>query len=234
MEALKSIRFGKAMNGPELTEDELNKINRQTLRPLTAEQVFAFAIDACDDQIDRDFEHFSLSALKAFSGLFVGKTVIFDHDWSAKNQTARIYDAAVIEKSGAHCLRLNAYMLKNDKTASVIEAICGGILREVSVGVAVGECRCDICAADFRTCGHDKGQTYGGKVCTVTLDAAVDAYEMSFVAVPAQKNAGVVKSANVSIFQDDFEKLKILRKNELALIDEEEKSIQKIQEELAK
>lgn len=42
-------------------------------------------------------------------------------------------------------------------------------------------------------CTHIKGAKYGDKTCSVILDEPFDAYEWSFVAVPAQKNAGVTK-----------------------------------------
>ena len=43
-------------------------------------------------------------------------------------------------------------------------------------------------------CEHQKGKQYGGKLCCHLLEEPADAYEWSFVAVPAQKNAGVIKS----------------------------------------
>ena len=42
-------------------------------------------------------------------------------------------------------------------------------------------------------CDHEKGGEYGGKLCYHILDEPLDAYEWSFVAVPAQVNAGVTK-----------------------------------------
>lgn len=55
---------------------------------------------------------------------------------------------------------------------------------------------CSICGADLRSgsCGHVKGQEYEGKLCFAELQGATDAYEWSFVAVPAQRNAGVIKT----------------------------------------
>ena len=47
---------------------------------------------------------------------------------------------------------------------------------------------------DRSRCAHEKGREYGGKLCWADLVHATDAYEWSFVAVPAQKNAGVMKS----------------------------------------
>ena len=70
-----------------------------------------------------------------------------------------------------------------------------GIKKEVSVGCAMGEAACSICGADVRKkgCRHEKGKWYGGKLCHTVLDCPTDAYEWSFVAVPAQREAGVVK-----------------------------------------
>ena len=42
-------------------------------------------------------------------------------------------------------------------------------------------------------CDHEKGSEYGGKLCYHILDEPLDAYEWSFVAVPAQVNSGVTK-----------------------------------------
>ncbi len=52
----------------------------------------------CDNEVDRDFERFDRAALEKLSELFVGRTGIFDHSWSAGGQTARIYRAEVIEE----------------------------------------------------------------------------------------------------------------------------------------
>ena len=52
------------------------------------------------------------------------------------------------------------------------------------------------CGKDGRTepCAHIKGREYGGKLCHRILCDPTDAYEWSFVAVPAQPAAGVTKS----------------------------------------
>ena len=53
---------------------------------------------------------------------------------------------------------------------------------------------CSICGQELGFCRHEKGQRYNGEVCHGILTGAKDAYEWSFVAVPAQREAGVVKS----------------------------------------
>lgn len=180
----------------EAGEDALAKINRQTLRELSAEEVFTFSLAACDDQIDRDGERFTAETLEQLAALYVGRPVLRDHRWSAEKQTARVYDAEVIAEGDIHRLVLRCYMVRTGETAGTIAAIEGGILRECSVGCAVEHVVCSICGADQREtiCKHIAGREYDGKLCTMELSGAADAYEVSLVAVPAQPEAGVVKA----------------------------------------
>ena len=54
----------------------------------------------CDNQTDRDLEYFARADLEQLAELFVGKTGIFDHSWSAKDQRARIYRTELVEEPG--------------------------------------------------------------------------------------------------------------------------------------
>lgn len=175
---------------------DMDLINAQALTELSEEDVFTFLVVACDDQVDRDYEYFPLKSLENLADLFVGRPIIFDHSWSAHHQTARIYDADVQEKGGVNRLMVSAYMLRSEDTAPTIAAIEGGILREVSISCQVKHCICSICGTDKAAgwCEHRPGNVYDGKLCSVALADADDAYEMSFVAVPAQREAGVTKA----------------------------------------
>ena len=190
---------------PERQEGELAAINRLSRTPLTQEEVYTFAVRLCDNQTDRDDEHFDRRGLEKLADLFVGKTGIFDHSWSAKDQTARIYRTELVEEPGAvteagepGCyLKAYAYMLRTPENASLIAEIEGGIKKEVSVSCAVSRCVCAICGNDINDrglCSHVKGRIYEGKRCIVRLEDPTDAFEWSFVAVPAQRSAGVVKA----------------------------------------
>jgi hypothetical protein len=57
----------------------------------------------------------------------------------------------------------------------------------------MGQAVCSICGGEYGTCGHQKGEHYDGMLCCVILKEPMDAYEFSFVAVPAQREAGVIK-----------------------------------------
>lgn len=184
---------------------DIEIINQFAVKELRPEDVFCFNIHLCDNDVDRDNERFTDNALKQLAKLFVGKTGIMDHDWSAANQTYRIYRTEIVTLDGNNALgeplkALNgsAYMLRSEATEPIIASIEAGILKEVSVGCRVEKCTCSICGKDvvsWTGCGdHTLGQTYDGKVCCGELSEATDAYEVSFVAVPAQRNAGVTKS----------------------------------------
>ena len=186
-----------------LDETELGLINAMSRKTLTAEEVYVFAVRLCDNQVDRDGERFPVETLEELAALFVGKSGIFDHQWSARGQTARIYrtelvrDESILTEAGEPLCYLKgcAYMLRTQSNQDLIAEIEGGIKKEVSVGCAVDRAVCSICGADLRRdqCGHKKGEVYGGKLCYASLEGASDAYEFSFVAVPAQPRAGVVK-----------------------------------------
>ena len=186
-----------------ITEEVMEKINRHAVGELKGEQVYCFSVLLCDNDVDRDYERFSDKALDRLAELFVGRTGIFDHDHSSRGQTARIYDTEVrsyperktVDGRAYRALIGFAYMVRTEENKSLIAEIEGGIKKEVSVGCSVAKKICSVCGADGAKggCSHIKGRSYGGKLCYVTLDEPVDAYEWSFVAVPAQVNAGVTK-----------------------------------------
>ena len=79
--------------------EELACINQFAKTELTEEQVYVFSVRLCDNEVDRDFERFDTAALERLGELFVGKSGIFDHQWSAKGQTARIYRTEVMREA---------------------------------------------------------------------------------------------------------------------------------------
>ena len=68
------------------SEEQLEKINRLTKTKVTAEDVYVFSVRLCDDQVDRDDERFSEACIRELAALFVGKTGIMDHAWSAESR----------------------------------------------------------------------------------------------------------------------------------------------------
>ena len=172
---------------------QLERINALAKGSLTEEQVYVFSVRLCDDQVDRDFERFDTAALPELAKLFVGKSGVVDHKWSAERQLARIFDAEVLQEEGVSYIKAWAYIRRGGSGDEWIADIEAGIKKEVSVGCAMGQSVCSICGAEYGTCGHRKGEHYDGAMCCAILREPVDAYEFSFVAVPAQREAGVLK-----------------------------------------
>lgn len=191
-----------------LKEGDLAKINRYAVAPLTEDAIFVFTVTLCDNDIDRDFEKFTLTALKELAPLFEGKTVIADHSMSTADQKARIFETYLEQQEGQmtadgealYALKGRAYMLKNEPNAAMVAEIEAGIKKEGSVSCSVAKHTCSICGKDRRRegCEHLPSKQYGGKLCYTLLSEAQDAYEFSFVAVPAQKQAGVTKKYSVT------------------------------------
>ena len=189
------------------TNEDLAKIQQFSRRELLPEEIYVFNVDLCNNDIERDFEKFSVETLKQMAELFVGKTGIFDHSMKSADQTARIFDAFVEKVNGKktadgedfYSLKAKAYMLNNEENKSLIDSIEAGIKKEVSVSCSVDKAYCSICHTDRKraACEHRKGRMYGDRLCFNILTDATDAYEFSFVAVPAQREAGVTKSFSV-------------------------------------
>ena len=176
------------------SEMQLGAINALAKAELTAEQVYVFSLRLCDDQVDRDFERFDTAALPGLAKLFMGKTGIIDHKWSSENQVARIFAAEVAMQEGISFIKAWAYIRRGGSNDEIIADIEAGIKKEISVGCTMGRSLCSICGSEYGSCGHHKGEYYDGVLCCAILKEPMDAYEFSFVAVPAQPNAGVLKA----------------------------------------
>lgn len=190
--------------GDILDKNTLDKINALTRREFKASELYTFPVTLCHNDIDRDFERFSDDALDEMAKLFVGTTIIENHDPDTRNQVARLYDTEVISepetltKDGRpyRYLKGYAYMVRTDSNADLITEIDAGIRKEVSVSCNAQSRVCSVCGKQVsydESCGHNKGQEYDGQICCHILDGINDAYELSFVAVPAQVGAGVTK-----------------------------------------
>lgn len=198
---MEPVRIHKSTSLSAAKPDDaaLEKINRFTLEPLTAEQVFTFKATLCDTRIDRDGECFTKAALASLKELFIGRTTIKDHMMSAENQIARIYDTELVRSGDDTELIAYCYMVRTSGNADLIAEISGGIKKEGSVSCAVSQRVCSICGKNnLQTpCRHIAGREYDGEICCKLLDSVEDAYEFSLVAVPSQRSAGIHKEAEL-------------------------------------
>ena len=198
----------------EITDEDLKKINKYTLSPVTADDVFIFKATIADnEQDDRNHMPFNLKALQDLKRLYPGKTMLKDHSRRADNQIARIYDTELVQNANKQTelgelhteLVAKIYMIKTDSNKDLISEIIGGIKKEVSTSTIPEKMICNICGVDNMKdwCRHWPGIEYDvadttgkstKKRCKMLLHGAKEAYELSFVAVPAQPRAGTHKS----------------------------------------
>ena len=201
---MRIFKEGQALCGGQPDAAELEQIRAFTRGDIEAEELYTFPVVLCDNDVDRDLECFDAETVGQLAELFVGKSGITDHEWRSENQIARIYRTEVVQDPGRTTmtgeayvsLKAWAYMLRTEANAQLIADIEGGIKKEVSVGCSVRERRCSICHQSIAGggCSHVRGETYDGRLCCTVLSGAADAYEWSFVAVPAQRAAGVTKA----------------------------------------
>jgi len=194
------------------SEEDLALIHRWTRRELAADEVYVFQANLCDNEIDRDGERFTRAALEKLAALLLGKTGLFDHSGKSGDQVMRIYAAKVMEEPARQnslgepyaVLNAKVYLLRGGENEALIQAIDGGIKKEVSISCAVKRVLCSVCGKTYgrEGCNHRKGEIYdSAKPCHAVLEEPTDAYEFSFVAVPAQPAAGVTKKKHKR--QDD-------------------------------
>lgn len=180
--------------------NDMELINRLSRKKLTEDEVYIFPVTLCDNEIDRDYESFTVQALYELKELFIGKTGISDHSMRSSDQSARVFRTWVEEnpervtKRGEKytALKAKAYMVRTPKNEDLIKEIDAGIKKEVSVSCSVKKHICSVCGQE--RCQHIRGRMYDSKLCYTLLSGASDAYEWSFVAVPAQREAGVTKA----------------------------------------
>ena len=88
------MKSAKVISSDDFEIDDyiMAKINVHTRKELSKDEVYAFPVILCDNEVDRDNERFSIDSLNVLKEMFVGKTGIFDHNPKGENQTARIFD----------------------------------------------------------------------------------------------------------------------------------------------
>lgn len=203
--SLEIVKEAKEVPGVPSAE-ELELINRSTITPLNADDVFTFKVILCDNEVDRVGDVLSDEALSSIAEKSKSLVGVKDHVWDSENSFARLYDAEVVtdgtvnEINGLpHKYVLGkAYTLR--KFENFVDKVNSGILKECSISFnSIGD-TCSICggstskrADDRAVCdgGHTALESYDGKMCCNLIHNVTDTFEWSFVAVPCQRSAGV-------------------------------------------
>lgn len=122
----------------------------------------------------------------------------------SSDQKARVFETWIEKGNGTttadgepyYMLKAKAYMLKNEENKGFIDELDAGIKKEVSVSCSSKK-QSDSFAARIKGSADAntfQGKEYKGKIACTILSDISDAYEFSFVAVPAQRQAGVTKA----------------------------------------
>ena len=171
-------------------DDELELINRFTRRNLAKNEVYAFSVVLCDNDVDRDGERFTTDSLYELEKLLSARQELLTTIRVPKIRRQE-FSAVKVEKIDGqktalgddyYRLKARAYLPVCESNRDIILAIDSGIIKEVSVGCAVGRVVCNVCGEDISMCTHKKGEVYGSKLCCGELVNPYDAYEWSFVA----------------------------------------------------
>ncbi len=196
----------KITKSENVDSQDLDLINQFTLKKLEKNDVFTFTMTLCTNEIDRDCESFTADTIKQLAKMFIGKTCIFDHKANAKNQSARIFKTYVKTSNEETSfgeqkvlLKASAYIVKCSEFNDLIKKINGGILKEISISCKVKNKICSICGQDQFTmhgCANEHRffEHYNNKICYKKLIKPLDAYECSFVPIPAQPTAQITKN----------------------------------------
>jgi hypothetical protein len=203
---IKQIKQKSLSESNVVDDKDLELINKHTLVPLEAGDVYTFKVQICDNDIDRVGDKMSDSFLEQVAEHITGVTGLKDHDWNVDNQLARLYDAEVVEDKDNETklgeprkyVLGKAYTLSKNK--DLIDNINAGLLKETSISFNSEGDTCSICGnpmvkddSDIGHCceGHVAGRIYDNKICYNKLDRLIDILEWSLVAVPCQRRAGI-------------------------------------------
>lgn len=202
-------------------EDEISDADLELIKSHTVEQnidkndLFVFRVRLCDTNIDRVFDKMTPHFIEQVANRASGMPCLFDHVWEADGIEARVYKAESVKEGNECYVKLYCYCLSSQK--DTIDRIRYGLLREVSIGFESIHDKCSICGCETTKgkngetlCpnGHTMGKEYDGKLCYNIIDELSDLLEFSFVSVPAQRQASIIKNFTGGI---------LMRRSELML-----------------
>lgn len=199
----------------QIAPEVLAQIEKYAGEPVPADQVLVRYAHLANDQYDRSHERFPVEYLHRFKATMHGKSLLPGHDRSAVPLGVWLEGEVIKDDQGAHHLKLPFYM---DARSEMARRVRLGIAKKVSISFKAPGRTCDLCGQDYdgqNGCenGHKKGQTYDGKLCTVTYSgdpARVEAMEGSLVWLACQYGAEVTgaKAPEDEELMNELEELK--------------------------
>lgn len=159
-----------------------------------------------DNEIDRDYERFSIAALQDMAKKFVGKKGIIGEDELGKTQWGRILSCEVrtdntkITKAGEVYTSLEARVLVNNTSENL--SLLNRMMSKVqkgSVSCSVAHSICSVCGADGSkySCIHTKGKMFNDKPAYRILWGVTEVYEWAIERPPEISNCAPEKLISV-------------------------------------
>lgn len=155
------------------SDEELKLIEAVWGEPVKKEDLFVLTLRVCDNDIDKDNECFSVSALYQIAEMIVGKRgIISNISVNEKNIVAQIYSAKVCcdyEKRTAigqdyQYVEAKGFIIINDKSKAICKMIQDSEINAVSIG----------CSVKQHIEVHNANKVY------IELRNVTDVYEWSF------------------------------------------------------
>lgn len=170
-----------------LDEDEMKKINTYERTPLKSSDVNTFTIGLCSNEIDMDFERFSISSLTILKKLYLGVPLLLGYKERFDTRMARIYHTELVSTMNSVTqaneiltqLIARAYIPKVDHNRETIELLKNGIAHPVNIACSIKRKICALCGKE--ECDHKPGCFYNGQLAHKVLFDPIEAYECSIV-----------------------------------------------------
>ncbi|MGP4063083.1 hypothetical protein [Halobacillus sp. H74] len=166
-----SVHVPVRVHSESVTDEMLKKINRHTLEPVTADDIFTFSGICSNDRMDSYLTKMDpTTTLRNYAeDLKSGVALLPSHD-IRKSPYGRSYEGEVLKVDEAdgdltqvrgHWYILNDTNINGDNTSDTIRAIKAGILKDMSVGFGGNTLwyRCSSCGRDLMNfdCPHLPG-----------------------------------------------------------------------------
>lgn len=140
-----------------------------------------------DNEIDRDYERFSVSALHDMAKLYAGRNGVIGEDINGKTQRGRILSCEVrtnpkkLTRSGEIYTYLEARVIipRTNENVKLLDKLMNET-QEGSISCSVRNRVCSLCGETDCT-KHKKGTLYHGQLVEKILNDIIDVYEWAIV-----------------------------------------------------
>lgn len=138
--------------------------------------MYAFSVVLCDNDVDRDGERFTTDSLYELEKLLSARQELLTTIRVPKSDGENF--SCKVEKIDGqktalgddyYRLKARAYLPVCESNRDIILAIDSGIIKEVSVGCAVGRVVCNVCGEDISMCTHKRARFTAQSFVAVNL-----------------------------------------------------------------